>query len=660
MTSTRFLLDSGAAVSVVRYDFITDNWRNEITKDEAQNTIAADGLSLPVISNLTIPVVLGEFRTEHRFTVVGNLSVECILGADFLVKHSAVIDCKANTLVLGKVRRITVPISIALNETSPPLLAQAEKVVSIIDTVVIPPRSITQLVAEVQVGCGQEGLIEPLNNTRTGILKYILVARTLARVGEKCKIILQVVNASPTATTVYKGTKLGTFTPIGQVQLISNVQESHCETKAPLQIDLTTTELSQTEQRELLELLNSFSTLFVGDGEPVGWTGVVKHDIETSGAPIRQPVRRLPQSMKHIVDDEVEKMIQQGIIRPSTSPWSSPIVMVRKKNGSWRFCIDYRKINAVTRQNAYPLPRIDATLDSLAGSVYFTTLDLASGYWQVELTTDAKAKTAFSTPKGHFEFNVMPFGLTNAPATFQRLMECVLAGLTSQECLIYLDDIIVFSTSFSDHLQRLSTVLQRLECAGLKLKLSKCHFARKEVQYLGHVVSADGVKPNPAKIEAVATYPPPTNVQELRQFLGLANYYRRFVQNYSKIAEPLHQLTRKTSKGFHWTSNYQLAFEELKHHLTNPPILAYPDFSRKFILHTDASATALGAVLCQQQDGNEHVIAYWSRQLNKPERNYSTIEREALAAVAAIKEFYPYLYGFPFTLITDHNLPLKD
>ena len=273
----------------------------------------------------------------------------------------------------------------------------------------------------------------------------------------------------------------------------------------------------------------------------------------------------------------------------------------------------------------------------------------------MELDDEAKEKSAFSTQSGHFEFNVMPFGLTNAPATFQRLMECVLAGLVPSECLIYLDDIIVFSTSFADYLTRLEAVFQCLQQAGLKLKPSKCHFARKEVQYLGHIVSAEGIKPNPAKTTAVSTYPVPQNVHELRQFLGLANYYRRFVKNYSQIAEPLHQLTRKTAKGYQWTPSCQKTFVELKHRLTTPPILNYPDFSQEFILHTDASANTLGGVLCQSHNGQEHVICYWSRQLSKAEQNYSTIEWEALVAVAAIKEFYPYLYGFSFTLITDHN-----
>ena len=606
-----------------------------------------------------MPVSLGEFRAEQKFTVVQNLTVDCILGADFLVEHGAVIDCKASTLAVGMNPRFKVPISVARGETAAlSSVVFEQSAVSLPNTIEIPARSVAQVVAHVQVTCGQEGVIEPLGSTQTGVPKHILVARTLAKVGPQHDMVLQVVNASPTPTTVYKGTKLGTFAPISQVHPINAVQEGEppMETgSTPPDIDLAGTDLSPSEQQQLLNLLVSFSTVFTTDNDPLGRTSVVKHNIQTSGPPIRQPLRRLPQAMKPVVEREIQKMLEQGVIQHSTSPWSSPVVMVRKKDGAWRFCVDYRKVNAATRQDAYPLPRIDATLDSLSGSVYFTTLDLASGYWQVELEETAKETTAFSTPDGHFEFNVMPFGLTNAPATFQRLMECVLAGLTTHECLIYLDDIIIFSTSFPDHLARLRGVLSRLREAGLKLKPSKCHFARKEVHYLGHVVSAIGVKPNPSKTAAVSSYPPPTNVKELRQFLGLANYYRRFIKDYSRIAEPLHQLTRKTSKGFRWTPACHDAFDELKLRLTTAPILTYPDFSKEFILHTDASATALGAVLCQEKEGVEHVIAYWSRQLNKPERNYSTIEREALATVAAIKEFYPYLYGFPFKLFTDHN-----
>ena len=263
--------------------------------------------------------------------------------------------------------------------------------------------------------------------------------------------------------------------------------------------------------------------------------------------------------------------------------------MIKKKDGAWRFCIDFRKVNSVTHKDAYPLPRIDETLESLSGSQYFTTLDLASGYWQVEVSESDKEKTAFSTRDGHYEFNVMPFGLTNAPATFQRLMECVLAGLTFEQCLIYIDDIIVFSATFPQHLERLRTVFEHLARAGLKLKPKKCHFARSEIRYLGHIVSRDGVKADPEKLRAITSYPTPRDVKELRQFLGLTNYYRRFIEGYSVIAEPLHKLTRKSAAGYKWTDECGRAFEVLQQQLVSPPILAYPQFEHKFTLATDAS-----------------------------------------------------------------------
>ena len=235
-------------------------------------------------------------------------------------------------------------------------------------------------------------------------------------------------------------------------------------------------------------------------------------------------------------------MFHAGVIHRSTSPWSSPVVIIRKKN--WHFCIDFCQVNAITHKDAYPLPKIEEMLESLSGAQYFSTLDLASGYWQVELEESAREKTAFSTPVGLFEFNVMPFGLTNAAATFQRLMECVLAGLSMEQCLVHIDDVIVFSQSFADHLHHLENVFTRLVAAGLTLKLSKCHFC-KEVKYLGHIVGAMGVKLDPERVSCIVSYPPPDSLKKLQQFLGLSNYYRRFIPNYLHFAHPLYQLTKK-------------------------------------------------------------------------------------------------------------------
>ena len=337
--------------------------------------------------------------------------------------------------------------------------------------------------------------------------KHLGVARSLGHVSSDGSIMVQVMNVSPCAVKVYRGVQLGVFVPQNDLLLLENSNMaalvSGDSKSAGVKLNLDCSEVSEQEKQKLRNLLDKFGDLFVSENGELGRTSVVKHSISTSGRPIRQPIRRQPESLKRNVNEEVEKMLSKGVIRPSSSPWSSPVVMVKKKNGSWRFCIDYRQLNAATHQDAYPPPRIDVTLESLAGSALFTTLDLASGYWQVEIEEGDKEKTAFSTEKGHFEFNVMPFGLTNAPATFQRLMECVLAGLTGEQCLIYIDDIIVFSSTFQEHLDRLERVFLKLQGAGLKLRSEKCHFVQKAVKYLGHVVSDKGICPDPAKTDVI-------------------------------------------------------------------------------------------------------------------------------------------------------------
>ncbi|KRZ67383.1 Retrovirus-related Pol polyprotein from transposon 17.6 [Trichinella papuae] len=319
----------------------------------------------------------------------------------------------------------------------------------------------------------------------------------------------------------------------------------------------------------------------------------------------------------------------------ASGPWSSPVVLVRKKDGSPRFCVDYRRLNAVTRADAQPIPRIDDTLDALAGAKWFSTLDLVSGYWQVEVAEEDREKTAFSTLLGLFQFRVMPFGLCNAPATFQRLMEKALRGLTWKTCFVYLDDIIVFGKTEEEHLERLEGVLSRLQSVGLKIKPEKCQLMRQSVHYLGHVVTQHGVGTDPEKTAAVQKWPTPRCVREVRQFLGLASYYRRFVRNFAGVANPLHALTKKGEK-WHWGPKEEEAFTRLKEALVSPPILGHPDFDLTFLLDVDASEDAVGAVLSQQ--GGQNPPAVRSHGPN-----------------GATQHFRPYLYGRRFTARTDHN-----
>ena len=336
---------------------------------------------------------------------------------------------------------------------------------------------------------------------------------------------------------------------------------------------------------------------------------------------------------------QVQQMLSSGIIRPSNSPWASPVIMVKKKDSSLRFCVDFRQLNAATVKDAHPIPRIDDLLDALHGACWFSTLDLKSGYWQVPIQERDKEKMAFRTSSGQlFEFNQVHFGLCNTPATFSRLMDCILAGLHWETCLFYLDDIIVF---------------ERLKHAKLKLSADKCTFAGREVSYLGHRVTEEGLLPDPSLLAAIREISPPQNATEVRSFLGLAGYYRRYVKNFAAIAGPLHALTRKDVV-FHWSSDCQDAFDCLKTLLTTSPITAFPDFSLPFRLYTDASTAGLDAILAQVREGKECIICCASCSLNQAEKAYPATKLECLAIVWAIAKFRPYLMSIPFEVYTDH------
>ena len=342
-------------------------------------------------------------------------------------------------------------------------------------------------------------------------------------------------------------------------------------------------------------------------------------------------------------------------------------MLVRKKDGRPRFCIDLRRLNNTTVKDAYSLPKIESILDSLIGAQIFSTLDLKAGYWQVEMAEECKAYTAFTCgPLGFYECDTMPFGATNAPATFQRLMHDCLGDLNMNWCIVYLDDIIIFSDTKEEHLKRLEAVFQKLITAGLKLKPSKCFFFREEIEYLGHVVSGKGISTNPKKVEAVAKWPTPQTVYDVRSFLGFVGYHRRFIKDFSKIAKPIrevitgleNQSKRSAKKTFvEWTEAADSTFEHLKKLCISTPILAYPDYKLPFVLHTDSSSEGLGAVLYQKQNGKLRVIAYDLRSVSKAESHYPAHKLEFLALKWAVCEkFHEYLYGSNlFEVYTDNN-----
>ncbi|PAA74262.1 hypothetical protein BOX15_Mlig002146g53 [Macrostomum lignano] len=351
-------------------------------------------------------------------------------------------------------------------------------------------------------------------------------------------------------------------------------------------------------------------------------------------------------------------MLESGIIEPSTSPWASNLLVVRKKNGDIRLCTDWRQLNACTVKDAYPLPHLQQAMDALVGCSWFSTIDCRQGYHQVEVAEEDRYKTAFYSTRGLMQFCKMGFGMCNAPATFQRLMELVMSGLSWESVLTYIDDIIVFSRTFDEHLERLAEVFKRLRDAGLKLHKAKSAFGHRRVLYLGHLISEQGIAPDPGKVEVIRSMPSPTTNEEVKRFLGMLGFYRRFIPGFSQTARVLHDVSVK-SRDFAWSSDCERAFRELKDRLTTAPVLRLPDFTKQFVLSCDSSQFAVGAVLSQLHGDAELPVAFASRTLNKAERNYSATDRELLALVWSLKHFRTYLLSVPsFRVYSDHR-PLQ-
>lgn len=411
-------------------------------------------------------------------------------------------------------------------------------------------------------------------------------------------------------------------------------------------------ELSREEKQKMKELLYRYSDVL---SDVPGHTHVLEHEIRTTtDRPVRVSPRQIPFAMMDTVKDEVSKMLEFGVIEPSDSPYSSPIVLVVKKDHTYRFCVDFRALNRITVFDAEPMPDVDAMFAKLSGHKYFSRLDLSKGYWQVPLTHSARPLTAFQTPLGLFQFTKMPFGLVTAPATFCRLMRDVLQNVSNVDNFI--DDILIFTDTFDHHMSVLSEVLQRLRSANLTARPTKCSLAYPKLECLGHIVGDNKLHPHPDKVKAIREANHPVTKKQLRSFLGLVNFYRKFIPNFAQIALPLTDLTRKFSPSkLQWTEAQELAFQTLKSSITTSPILKLPDLSKVFIVQTDASDRGLGAVLLQEEGDLKLPVAYASRKLKTSEEHYSTIEKECLGIIWSVQKFHRYLYGKEFILETDHH-----
>ncbi|UYV65911.1 hypothetical protein LAZ67_3005874 [Cordylochernes scorpioides] len=591
------LIDTGAVVSCIDEE-LSYKLKLKVVKDNNLNLKAAGDQKLNAKGRSMVSFNMDQEKYTIQMIVLEKCNPKIILGDDFLSHYKALINCRNNTLWIES------PNNMNQDDT-------CLKYARAVEDRIIPEFSL----------CLVKGYCEPTTNDKEILIenlssltsKYgLITTRSLLKNTRFPDIWL--LNPSSKPIKIHRHMKIGIISEVDRMYKTDHQAVSSIDLNFDINPDL-----SSEERNQVLMLLYEYKEMFAAPDDYNGRTHLVRHKIKTnSDIPIRKNPYRVSLREREIINNQIDKMLKKGIISHSSSPWASPVILVKKKDGTFRFCVDYRNLNSIT-----------TTASTLHGSRYFTSLDLCSGYWQVEVEEQDREKTAFVTPDGLYHFNVLPFGLCNGPATFERLMDNILRTHKWKICLCYLDDVIVFSEDLPSHLTRLKTILGCLRKAGLTLNLSKCRFAYEELLLLGHVVSKEGITPDPEKIASIKDFPALKTIKNVRAFLGLCSYYRRFIKEFSKIAYPLQILT-----------------QVLTHYDPNKPIG----------LHTDASDQGLGAVLIHVEDnGRERPISYASRTLQKAETNYSTTEKECLAIIWAIGKFRPYLYGRKFIVYTDHH-----
>lgn len=648
----RFLLDTGADVSLLKSSKLKKGTYCYYDNKLSLKGIDTETHSLTTLCYCYADINVNGTRYKQIFHIVeDNFPINCdgIIGNDFLKRVNAKIDYESDVLNINNdivmLTHVQVPMTQHVNTHNQNVFT-------------IKPRCETIIPIEILNPEMKEGIVDDVT-----ILEGVYLCPSIVTVNSRSIALTSLLNTTDKSVKISKIQV--TLTPIARdtnsnIECYSQSTNANSDRLNKITKALRTDHLNTEERESLISICHEFNNVFHLEDDTLTHVEGVMHAIPTTTqAPINTKNYRYPESHKHEVNRQITDMLEQCIIEPSSSPWNSPVWVVPKKLDAsgqckWRVVIDYRKLNDVTIGDSYPLPNVSEILDQLGHSKYFTTLDLTSGFHQIKIDPNDATKTAFSTPLGHFQFNRMPFGLKNAPATFQRMMDNVLSGLQGTRCFVYLDDIVVYSDTLDNHATKLREVLKRLSDFNLKLQVDKCEFLKKDVMYLGHLITENGVKPDPEKIKVVKEFPIPLTAKEIKSFLGFAGYYRRFIPNFSHITQPLTKLLKKDAP-FMWTSLQQDAFERLKTSLCSEPILQYPDFKTPFNLTTDASNFAIGGVLSQGEIGKDLPIAYASRTLNKAESNYSTIEKELLAIVWTIKHFRPYLYGRKFNIITDHK-----
>ena len=653
------LIDTGAKTSFISEAYcIKRNFKRSKLKN-AKRWVTATGQPISIGGQVELELTIGAKRFKAEFIIAQDLAHTVIIGENILRKHQFVVDYKKNEIRCEEER-------VHINSISPCKI----KMVHAWENQIVNPYSTETVWVNTKLppnplwikGLGRNNTVEIVTQVIKGKIP-ILIRNTKAtpmhiRRGDPiasitvAEIVQEITDEKSILEFLNK--------EVGKCETVNNIEKSRTNTNKPWRpsenIKISNTALTQEQKQKLKALIDKNWQIFSRDDEDLGHVPerYGTHDILlTSEIPIKQRAYTTPQAKDAVVKTSIEKMQKMQVIEETSSNWSSPIVLVKKPDGSERFCVDYRKLNDLTIKDNYPMPNVQSKINKLHGCNLFTSLDCTSGYWQIQLSERAKQFAAFICSHGLFDFNYMPFGLCNAGATFQRVIELILIKLKNSTA--YIDDILTFSKGFEDHYNHLEKLFERLRQANLKVKPSKCKIACDNVMFLGYNISDKGISVDESRIKSLKNYPRPTKTKEIKQFLGLSGFYRQFIPNFAELTEPFNRLTRKNVK-FEWSEECEKSFQSLIRQLISKPILNYPDFEKTFIISTDASNIGLGAILSQKdENGQEKPIYYASRALNIHERNYSTIEKELLAIVYACEKFKYYVYGREFLITTDHN-----
>ena len=675
------MVDSGAQISCMSAEIFKKSGLSEHFKLETPDieyVLGVSGTRVKVLDTTVLPLTICKLEVQQKFYIFEKFRQPVILGIDFLTNQHAKVDFENYTL------EVQGGMTVAKMFSNPQRLSLARSV----NKISIPSKTV--VVTKVKIKNSESrnlSLVEPV--TSLASKHCVIGARSLSEV-KNGFVHVKLLNPTAVDIEIKKNEPIARLHQLDEQDLCNeNEEESIISTgintvgvetcgtdkanthkqhqlseaeythiASSMGVDLSQSDLTDTQKQQLLVLLGKNRDVFATSISELGTTNLHYHRIETGDAkPIkRAPYRTTPEKRAEITR-QTEEMERHGIISKSTSQWTSPVILVRKKSGDYRFAVDFRALNNVTEPIHFPVTHFQDAVDSIgqASAAIYSVLDMHSGFWQIPLHSDTKHKTGFTTHEGNYIFNKLPFGLMNSPNAFAMVMSEVLRGINWKFAQTYVDDILVYSSNFDQHLLHLQEIFDRLRRANLKLKPSKCHFAAKEVKYLGHKFTKEGIMVDEDKITSVLSYPRPKSQKDVRAYLGLCNYYRKFVKGFAQIAQPLNRLLSKDVK-FEWTAECENAFNKLKKALTESPILVFPDFSARFYLYVDASTQAISYILGQKDAQNkERVISYGGRSLNKTERNWGITDLEGLALVEGIRHFKVYLADKPFTVYSDHQ-----